>query len=149
MPRRTPHGMVSQHGDIGIIGPHDLLVCFSKSGATEEIIRLVPFAKASAAWRRFLVGLGCHLRPSSCACPSLDGRLAPALMSLLSLVPPLWQAKGARLVSITSVPGSPLEEVRAGAGHACMHACLHAALLLPVRRLAGCHVQCHACTCHA
>ncbi|PRW39284.1 putative arabinose 5-phosphate isomerase [Chlorella sorokiniana] len=53
------------HGDIGIIGPHDLLVCFSKSGATEEIIRLVPFAKA----------------------------------------------KGARLVSITSVPGSPLEEL--------------------------------------
>lgn len=37
-----------QHGDIGIIGPHDLLVCFSKSGATEEIIRLVPFAKVRA-----------------------------------------------------------------------------------------------------
>ncbi|PSC71870.1 putative arabinose 5-phosphate isomerase [Micractinium conductrix] len=37
------------HGDIGIIGPEDLLVCFSKSGATEEIIRLVPFARAKGA----------------------------------------------------------------------------------------------------
>lgn len=44
----TPHPTSPmQHGDIGIIGPHDLLVCFSKSGATEEIIRLVPFAKVS------------------------------------------------------------------------------------------------------
>ncbi|KAL4419309.1 hypothetical protein ABPG77_001641, partial [Micractinium sp. CCAP 211/92] len=33
------------HGDIGIISPQDLLVCFSKSGATEEILRLVPFAR--------------------------------------------------------------------------------------------------------
>lgn len=53
------------HGDIGIIGRQDLLVCFSKSGATEELIRLVPFARA----------------------------------------------KGARLVSITSQPGSELEAV--------------------------------------
>jgi len=37
------------HGDIGIISQQDLLVCFSKSGATEEIIRLVPFAKVGAA----------------------------------------------------------------------------------------------------
>jgi arabinose-5-phosphate isomerase len=40
------------HGDIGIISRQDLLVCFSKSGATEEIVRLVPFAKVGAwgAW---------------------------------------------------------------------------------------------------
>ncbi|KAL4440560.1 hypothetical protein ABPG75_003561 [Micractinium tetrahymenae] len=37
------------HGDIGIISAHDLLVCFSKSGATEEILRLVPFARAKGA----------------------------------------------------------------------------------------------------
>lgn len=33
------------HGDIGILSSSDLLVCFSKSGATEEIIRLVPYAR--------------------------------------------------------------------------------------------------------
>lgn len=52
------------HGDIGIVSAGDLLVCFSKSGATEELIRLVPYAKA----------------------------------------------KGARLVAITSVLGSPLDK---------------------------------------
>jgi arabinose-5-phosphate isomerase len=64
------------HGDIGIVGQGDLLVCFSKSGATEELLRLVPYAKA----------------------------------------------KGARLVSITSVAGSPLDK-----------AC-HAAVTLPLER---------------
>lgn len=37
------------HGDIGIIGPDDLLVMFSKSGGTEELLRLVPYAKAKGA----------------------------------------------------------------------------------------------------
>ncbi|KAI3431313.1 hypothetical protein D9Q98_004371 [Chlorella vulgaris] len=37
------------HGDIGILSSSDLLVCFSKSGATEEIIRLVPYARAKGA----------------------------------------------------------------------------------------------------
>ena len=41
------------HGDIGIISRCDLLVCFSKSGATEEIVRLVPFAKVG---RKCLLG---------------------------------------------------------------------------------------------
>lgn len=34
------------HGDIGIIGQDDLLVLFSKSGGTEELLRLVPYARA-------------------------------------------------------------------------------------------------------
>lgn len=33
------------HGDIGILTQHDLLVCFSKSGNTDELLRLVPYAK--------------------------------------------------------------------------------------------------------
>ena len=34
------------HGDIGIVGRDDLVVMVSKSGATEELLRLVPYAKA-------------------------------------------------------------------------------------------------------
>ena len=37
------------HGDIGIIGPDDLIVLFSKSGGTEELLRLVPYARAKGA----------------------------------------------------------------------------------------------------
>merc|ERR1712100_314652 len=37
------------HGDIGIVGNEDLLILFSKSGETEEITKLVPFAKAKGA----------------------------------------------------------------------------------------------------
>eukprot|EP00193_Tetraselmis_chui_P005426 CAMPEP_0177753874 /NCGR_PEP_ID=MMETSP0491_2-20121128/1702_1 /TAXON_ID=63592 /ORGANISM="Tetraselmis chuii, Strain PLY429" /LENGTH=373 /DNA_ID=CAMNT_0019269207 /DNA_START=93 /DNA_END=1213 /DNA_ORIENTATION=+ len=37
------------HGDIGILGPSDLLVMFSKSGGTEELLRLVPYARAKGA----------------------------------------------------------------------------------------------------
>lgn len=33
------------HGDIGILTAHDLLVCFSKSGGTDELLRLIPYAK--------------------------------------------------------------------------------------------------------
>ena len=35
------------HGDIGIVGREDLVVMVSKSGATEELLRLVPYVKAS------------------------------------------------------------------------------------------------------
>ena len=35
------------HGDIGIVGRDDLVVMVSKSGATEELLRLVPYAKVS------------------------------------------------------------------------------------------------------
>jgi hypothetical protein len=39
------------HGDIGIVGQDDLLVLFSKSGATEELIKLIPYAKVRAPRR--------------------------------------------------------------------------------------------------
>ncbi|CAH8268625.1 unnamed protein product [Arabidopsis lyrata] len=42
------------HGDIGALSPRDVLVFFSKSGATEELLRLVPCARAKGA---FLVSL--------------------------------------------------------------------------------------------
>ncbi|KAJ7552488.1 hypothetical protein O6H91_06G057300 [Diphasiastrum complanatum] len=42
------------HGDIGIVGPKDVLVLFSKSGASEEIMKLVPCARAKGA---YIVGI--------------------------------------------------------------------------------------------
>ncbi|KAL7185043.1 hypothetical protein ACSBR2_027060 [Camellia fascicularis] len=38
------------HGDIGILSDSDILVMFSKSGNTEELLRLVPCAKAKGAY---------------------------------------------------------------------------------------------------
>jgi arabinose-5-phosphate isomerase len=37
------------HGDIGILSDHDLFVMMSRSGETEELLSLVPFAKKRAA----------------------------------------------------------------------------------------------------
>ena len=33
------------HGDIGIVGRGDVVVIVSKSGATDELLRLVPYAR--------------------------------------------------------------------------------------------------------
>ena len=44
----------AMHGDIGIVGPKDVLVLFSKSGATEELNKLIPCARAKGA---YLVGV--------------------------------------------------------------------------------------------
>ncbi|CAA0820956.1 Probable arabinose 5-phosphate isomerase [Striga hermonthica] len=38
------------HGDIGILYPGDLLVLFSKSGNSEELVRLAPCARAKGAY---------------------------------------------------------------------------------------------------
>ncbi|GMN48991.1 hypothetical protein TIFTF001_018156 [Ficus carica] len=38
------------HGDIGILTPRDILILFSKSGNTDELLRLVPCAKAKGAY---------------------------------------------------------------------------------------------------
>lgn len=38
------------HGDIGLVGKGDILVMFSKSGTTKELITLVPYAKAKGAY---------------------------------------------------------------------------------------------------
>lgn len=35
------------HGDLGIVSHTDMVVCFSKSGDTDELLRLVPYAKVS------------------------------------------------------------------------------------------------------
>ncbi len=79
------------HGDIGIVGREDLLVAFSKSGASEELLKLLPFAKvgrvALCAWLACVGTLSidaCHCRlPSSrasatpmtsvCCCPCQGG----------------------------------------------------------------------------
>mmetsp|Transcript_42122 Transcript_42122/g.51132 ORF Transcript_42122/g.51132 Transcript_42122/m.51132 type:complete len:326 (-) Transcript_42122:321-1298(-) len=51
------------HGDIGIVSKEDLLVLFSKSGNTDELLNLIPYAKAKGAT---LIGihsqLGCKLQ---------------------------------------------------------------------------------------
>ncbi len=39
------------HGDIGMIGALDILVLFSKSGSTEELISLIPYARARGVKR--------------------------------------------------------------------------------------------------
>lgn len=38
------------HGDIGLVGQGDILVMFSKSGSTKELLTLVPYAKAKGAY---------------------------------------------------------------------------------------------------
>ncbi|KAF5741842.1 sugar isomerase domain-containing family protein [Tripterygium wilfordii] len=38
------------HGDIGIVSNRDVVVLFSKSGSTEELLRLVPCARAKGAY---------------------------------------------------------------------------------------------------
>lgn len=43
------------HGDIGIISEDDLLVLVSKSGSTEELLKLVPYAKVCLLRRQALL----------------------------------------------------------------------------------------------
>jgi len=38
------------HGDIGLVSPGDILVMFSKSGTTKELLTLVPYAKAKGGY---------------------------------------------------------------------------------------------------
>lgn len=95
LPRCLHSPAVVQHGDIGILGPHDLLVCFSKSGATEEIIRLVPFAKASAAAYMLPVRSAGGLLALPC-CPTA------ALKSATPLLTPLC---GFGCAALRSLPG--------------------------------------------
>ena len=41
--------MNALHGDIGIVGKDDLLICISKSGESEELLNLIPFVKERGA----------------------------------------------------------------------------------------------------
>ncbi|GAB5465295.1 MAG: arabinose-5-phosphate isomerase KdsD [Candidatus Kapaibacteriales bacterium] len=40
------HPVEALHGDIGLVGEKDVVVCFSKSGNTKEMVSLFPFIKA-------------------------------------------------------------------------------------------------------
>lgn len=55
------------HGDIGIVGREDLLVAFSKSGASEELLKLLPFAKVGRV--ALCAGLACVGTMSTCHLP--------------------------------------------------------------------------------
>ena len=39
------HPIDALHGDIGIIGSNDIIIIFSNSGNTEEIVSIMPFLK--------------------------------------------------------------------------------------------------------
>jgi arabinose-5-phosphate isomerase len=43
------HPAEAVHGDLGCIGPKDVLLVLSNSGATEEVVRLLPFFSRRAA----------------------------------------------------------------------------------------------------
>lgn len=45
------------HGDIGIVGRDDVVVIVSKSGATDELLRLVPYARVRGAHEIGVSGL--------------------------------------------------------------------------------------------
>ncbi len=54
------------HGDIGIVGPADLLVALSKSGGSEELLRLMPYARVCLLVQHVL-----HVQPKHrCRLPS-------------------------------------------------------------------------------
>ncbi len=50
------HPVESLHGDIGIVEKHDVVILLSKSGSTEEIVRLLPYLKSRSAKIIALVG---------------------------------------------------------------------------------------------
>lgn len=43
LPSTFLHPVEALHGDLGRVGPNDAIVVISKSGTTEEVIRLIPF----------------------------------------------------------------------------------------------------------
>ena len=127
--RTPPPPQDALHGDIGILSPQDLLVCFSKSGGTEELIRLGPFARVGGCqgcwwmcgwWWWWWGGMrgggeGMSLYAGGCIWPWRQGQgREPHACSCTRPPHPCTrtrtsQAKGARLVAITSVAGSALE----------------------------------------
>ena len=50
------------HGDIGNINKNDIVIMFSKSGNTKEMINLVPFLKKRKV---FLIGICCEKKSES------------------------------------------------------------------------------------
>ena len=76
------------HGDLGIISAGDLVVCVSKSGSTDELVRLVPYARVK---------------------PARVGPQAPGHLAVHHARP--RQAKGARLASVASEAGCALDRL--------------------------------------
>ena len=87
------------HGDIGIIGPDDLLVCFSKSGGTEELLKLLPYAKVRSP-------MPCSPRHSRSHWPLLPLPLTP--IRPRSSLPTAGKGRKARLNRLHSVSPQPL-----------------------------------------
>jgi D-arabinose 5-phosphate isomerase GutQ len=67
------------HGDIGIVGGADLLVAFSKSGGSEELLKLLPFAKVLACLCTLAScsTLGCMLHGALHVSNNQSGPLCP------------------------------------------------------------------------
>ena len=161
------------HGDIGIVGPADLLVALSKSGTSEELLKLMPYARVRRSSYPFTCpALACldpvsqSSRPTS-SCTSAHPSAACAhrpqqalsncwlnfKLPRLPLNPTLGQsvgdpvfrakvptrrelaaqAKGARLVAVTSSRGCKLA------------ACCDVAVHLPLEVLPVLH-HCHGMT---
>lgn len=99
------------HGDIGILTAHDLLVCFSKSGGTDELLRLIPYAKVRGHAPR----LACSARAGGRVCAPSFSRVAglanPPIQPRSPYSPLLKQAKGAKIVSVASISGCKMETV--------------------------------------
>lgn len=49
LPAHSMHSVDALHGDIGIIEENDTVIMLSKSGSTDEIVRLMPFIKSRKA----------------------------------------------------------------------------------------------------
>lgn len=49
------HSVDALHGDIGIVQKNDVVIMLSKSGSTDEIVRLMPFIKSRSAFTIALV----------------------------------------------------------------------------------------------
>jgi D-arabinose 5-phosphate isomerase GutQ len=104
------------HGDIGIVGEADLLVAFSKSGGSEELLKLLPFAKVPADARegitdRSPVEHACWGPPSNRPLRLKRSLFLDFTTMVTSSAVLDMQAKGATLVSVTSVAGCKLESV--------------------------------------
>ena len=92
------------HGDIGIVGREDLVVLVSKSGATEELLRLVPYAKvcADAQYELSDCCVDCATQVNR------NGGIPVCVSHCRRQSGARVQAKGARLVAVTSVQGCRL-----------------------------------------
>lgn len=92
-PSQFLHPAEALHGDLGMILPNDIIIAFSNSGETEEIVRLLPFFRDNAMPVISIVGnssstLGRHSRV--CISYSIDREacphnLAPTSSTTLSL----------------------------------------------------------------